>query len=234
MPLNLPVKAIIFDLFHTLISLQVSNAPGPGTAELLGIDPDEWNKHWLADPSDYVLGLAPIDVPFRRIARLLNPEVTEEQIQKTLEIRRHRFRHALLNVEPETVAGLKALLALGYKTGLISNCGWDEIAAWNNSPLAPLFDTVLFSCEVKLKKPDPAIYHLAASNLAVPAAHCLFVGNDGSQELTGARNAGMTPVLLTHHLEVIKPERIIDVLPEARIVVRTVSDLTLILTGKPV
>jgi len=232
MPLNQSVQAVIFDLFHTLVSLQLSNAPGPSTAELLNVDPDEWNRHWLADPSDYVLGLAPIEVPFRRIARQLNPAVTEEQIQKTLEIRRYRFRHTLLNVEPETLAGLKTLRRLGFKTGLISNCGWDEIAAWNDSPLAPLFDTVLFSCEVKLKKPDPAIYHLAARNLAVPVAHCLFVGNGGSQELTGARNAGMTPVLITRHLEVINPERIIDVLPDARIVIRRISELALILTGK--
>ncbi len=232
MPLNQSVQAVIFDLFHTLVSLQLSNAPGPSTAELLGVDPDEWNRYWLADPSDYVLGLAPIEVPFRRIARQLNPAVTEEQIQKTLEIRRYRFRHTLLNVEPETLSGLKTLRRLGFKTGLISNCGWDEIAAWNDSPLAPLFDTVLFSCEVKLKKPDPAIYHLAARNLAVPVAHCLFVGNGGSQELTGARKAGMTPVLITRHLEVIKPERIIDVLPNARIVIRRISELALILTRK--
>lgn len=234
MPLNKTIRAVIFDLFHTLVSLEVSKAPGPSTAELLGIDPEEWNRHWLADPSDYVLGLAPIEVPFRRIARQLNPKVTEEEVQKALKIRRARFRHTLINVEPETVEGIKALQTMGFKTGLISNCGWDEISAWNESPLSPLFETVLFSCAVKLKKPDPEIYRLAARNLVVPPANCLFVGNGGSRELTGARKAGMTPVLLTRHLEIIKPERIIDVLPEARIVIRTVSDLRLILLGKPV
>lgn len=232
MPLNKPIRAVIFDLFHTLVSLEVSKAPGPTTAELLGIDPEEWNRHWLADPSDYVLGLAPIEVPFCRIARQLNPKVTEEQIQKALKIRRARFRHALLNVEPETIEGIKALKAMGFKTGLISNCGWDEISAWDESPFSTLFETVLFSCAVKLKKPDPEIYRLAALHLGVLPANCLFVGNGGSQELTGACRAGMTPVLLTRHLEIIKPERIIEVLPEARIVIRTVRDLTLILLGK--
>ncbi|MGQ9677877.1 MAG: HAD family hydrolase [bacterium] len=234
MPINKPIRAVIFDLFHTLVSLEVSKAPGPGTAELLEIAPEEWNRQWLADPSDYVLGLAPIDVPFRRIANQLNPKVTEEQIQKALKVRQARFRHTLINVEPETIEGIKHLRRMGFKTGLISNCGWDEISAWNESPLAALFETVLFSCAVKLKKPDPEIYYLAARNLDVLPANCLFVGNGGSEELTGARHAGMTPVLLTRHLETIKPERIIEVIPEARIVIRTIGDLALILPQKPI
>lgn len=226
---NRAIRAILFDLFHTLVSFEVSGAPGPGTAELLGIEPEEWYRHWLADPSDYVLGLAPIDVPIRRIARQLNPAVTEEQIRSAIAARGRRFRHTLLHVEPETLDGLKLLRRLGFKTGLVSNCGFDEIAAWPDSPLEPLFDSAVFSCVVKLKKPDPAIYLLAARNLNVPPENCLFVGNGGSDEFSGARNAGMTPVLITRHLEVIKPERIRELLPQVQMVVRKVSELPVIL-----
>ena len=44
------LKAVIFDLFHTLTSLEVSGAPGRSTAEALGVDRDAWNRFWLADP----------------------------------------------------------------------------------------------------------------------------------------------------------------------------------------
>jgi putative hydrolase of the HAD superfamily len=90
-----------------------------------------------------------------------------------------------------------------------------------------LFDTVLFSCEVKLKKPDRRIYELCAQRLGVEPDECLYVGNGGSDELAGARRAGMTPVLLTRHLEVVNLMRIEEVEKDADWQVRTVSDLAL-------
>jgi putative hydrolase of the HAD superfamily len=219
------ISAIIFDLFHTLTSLEVSGAPGPSTSEMLGIDRAAWNKLWMADPDDYVLGHTEIVVPVRRIARQLNPNVTEEQIQAAVAARYGRFHHALTHIEAETVNGLKSLREMGYGLGLISNCGEDEAKPWPESPLASLFDAALFSCEVKLKKPDRRIYELCAQRLGVEPAECLYVGNGGSDELAGARRAGMTPVLLTRHLEAVNLMRIEEVEKDADWQVRTVSDL---------
>ena len=225
------VRAVIFDLFHTLTSLEVANAPGAHTAEILGIDRELWNQHWLNDPPDYCLGLVPVEIPITRLARQLNPNVTEKQINLALTVRHQRFRHALLNIEPETIDGLSALRSLGYKLGLISNCGLDEIAHWNESPLAQLFDAATFSCLVQMKKPDPEIYRFTAEKLGVQPEESLFVGNGGSDELAGAERAKMTPVLLTRHLEAVRPAQIIKVMPFARIYVRTVSDLLILLAG---
>lgn len=225
-------QGIIFDLFHTLVSLEVAKAPGQGTPQILGIDPDVWYQHWLKDPPDYVLGLVPVEVPIKRLAQKLNPAVTEEQIQKALKTRHERFRHTLLNIESETLDGLGQLRARGYKTGLISNCGFDEIASWNESPLTSLFDIAVFSCEVKMKKPDKEIYLYTAEKLGLDPNECLYVGNGGSDELAGAERAGMTPVLLTRHLEAIRPAHIIKVMPFARIYVRTVSDLKVLLDNR--
>jgi len=217
--------ALIFDLFHTLTSMEVARAPGKHTAEILGIDPELWNEHWFQDPPDYCLGLVPVEIPISRLARQLNPKVTDHQLQTALQERHQRFRHTLINIEPETLAGLHQLRNLGFKLGLISNCGMDEIAHWHESPLATLFPVAIFSCQVRLKKPDPAIYWLTAQKLMVPPENCLFIGNGGSNELSGARHARMTPVLLTRHLEAIRPEQIIRIMPQAQLYVRTVSDL---------
>lgn len=219
------LKAIIFDLFHTLTSLEVSGAPGRATSEMLGVDRALWNRFWLADPDDYVLGHADIMIPVGRIARQLNPQVTDEQIRDAVAERYGRFRHALTHIESETIGGLKALREMGYRLGLISNCGEDEMKPWPESPLAPLFDTALFSCDVKLKKPDRRIYELCTQRLGVEPAQCLYVGNGGSDELAGARRAGMTPVLLTRHLEAINFMRVEEVEKDADWQVRTVSDL---------
>jgi putative hydrolase of the HAD superfamily len=225
LPVAKTIRAVIFDLFHTLTSLEVSGAPGPSTPEMLGIEREAWNKLWMGDPEDYVLGSTDIVVPVRRIARQLNPNVTEDQIRVAVAERYGRFHHALTHIEAETVSGLEALREMGYRLGLISNCGEDEAKPWPESPLAQLFDTVLFSCEVKLKKPDRRIYELAAARLGVEPAECLFVGNGGSDELAGARRVGMTAVLLTRHLEVVNLMRIEEVEKDADWQVRTVSDL---------
>jgi putative hydrolase of the HAD superfamily len=45
-------------------------------------------------------------------------------------------------------------------------------------------------------KPDPALYLAACRRLGLDPADCLYVGDGGSQELTGAQRAGLTAVRL--------------------------------------
>ena len=47
-----------------------------------------------------------------------------------------------------------------------------------------------------MKKPDPRVYALACNRLEVQPGECLFIGDGGSRELTGATNAGMGAVLI--------------------------------------
>jgi putative hydrolase of the HAD superfamily len=218
-------RAVVFDLFHTLTSLEISRAPNGSTPGILGIDRDAWNKVWMSDPDDYVLGGTDITVPIGRIARQFRPDISDELIRNAAAARYGRFRHALVTVEQETLDGLRHIRDLAYKTAMISNCGVDEVEAWPDSPLAPLFDAVLFSFDVKLKKPDRRIYELAAQRLGVAPGECLYVGNGGSDELAGARRAGMISVLLTRHIEEIKPSSIPELSRDAAWQVRTVSEL---------
>uniref|UniRef100_A0A7C4CA09 HAD family hydrolase n=1 Tax=candidate division WOR-3 bacterium TaxID=2052148 RepID=A0A7C4CA09_UNCW3 len=227
------IRAVLFDLFHTLVSLQVSQAPGPSTAELLGTDNETWWRVWTHDSDRYTLGLARLEEILPAKARIANPAVTAGQIQEALISRPARFRHALINVEPETLAGLGRLRAAGLKIGLITNCGADEVSAWPESPLAPLFHATVFSCREGLRKPDPRIYRLAADRLGLEPAACLFTGDGASDEFTGARQAGMTPVLITRHLEVMAPERIASAEPLAAFRVSTVSALADLLCPAP-
>jgi putative hydrolase of the HAD superfamily len=78
----------------------------------------------------------------------------------------------------------------GFKTGLISN-------TWGVEPpqdLGDLFDAVVLSGRTGLRKPDRAIYLLAADRLSVPPAECVFV-DDMPANVEGARSAGMAGLL---------------------------------------
>lgn len=199
------LRAVCFDLFHTLVLVPAQ--PGGSTPEILGIDPAAWTEqvfhraphHSLGECSDRVESL-------RRIAHAIDPGVPESAIRRAVASREVRFRRGLTEVRPPILAALQALRARGLRLGLVSNASHDEIEAWPDSPLAPLFDAVLFSCREKVAKPDPRIFLRAAERLGVAAEECLFVGDGGSGEHSGARGAGMRTVRLLGLLREANPE----------------------------
>ncbi|MFP4311717.1 MAG: HAD family hydrolase [Nitriliruptoraceae bacterium] len=86
-----------------------------------------------------------------------------------------------------------AVRRAGVRTGLLSN-------SWGYSPypmdrLRACFDDVVLSGEVGLRKPDPAIYRLAAERLEVEVADCVFV-DDLAGNVQAAAELGMVAV---HH-----------------------------------
>lgn len=88
---------------------------------------------------------------------------------------------------------LRRAKASGLKTGLLSNSwansyerdGWDD-----------LFDAVVISGEVGLRKPDPEIFLLIARQLGVPPQACVFV-DDIRPNIRGAAGVGMVGILHT-------------------------------------
>lgn len=82
--------------------------------------------------------------------------------------------------------------ALGVKTALLSNSwGGDDYPL---AELTPLFDDLVISGEVRLRKPDVAIYHLAAQRLDVKPVACVFV-DDFRVNIEAAESVGMAGVL---------------------------------------
>jgi putative hydrolase of the HAD superfamily len=91
---------------------------------------------------------------------------------------------------------LRTIKALGLRTALISDCTHELPAFLPSMPIAPLLDVNVFSVEVGRCKPDPLIYLEACWRLRVAPEDCLYIGDGGSQELTGAAAVGMTAVRL--------------------------------------
>ena len=201
-----PLRAVIFDLFHTLVDM-TSLPPGTSTPELLGIDVHVWAQKVIEESPHHALGtVRDAYESVRLIAHAIDPSIAEDAIRRATELRPARFRAALTQVRPEILAGIETMRARGLKIGLISNAAFDEVAAWEESPLAPLFDAFLVSCHEGVMKPDVEIYHRAAQRLGVRPEACLFVGDGGSREHEGARAAGMRTVLFLGLLRANHPE----------------------------
>jgi putative hydrolase of the HAD superfamily len=79
---------------------------------------------------------------------------------------------------------------------LISDCTYELVAFWPDLSVSSLIDVATFSVEAGTKKPDPVLYTTTAARLDLRPKHCLYVGDGGSNELSGAADVGMTSLLL--------------------------------------
>jgi epoxide hydrolase-like predicted phosphatase len=97
-----------------------------------------------------------------------------------------------VHLEPVMLDGVALARRAGLKTALLSN-SWG-MSGYPRNRFGELFDAVIISGEVGLRKPDPAIYELAVEGLGVPPERCVFV-DDYPGHLEPAVRAGMTTVL---------------------------------------
>jgi len=94
--------------------------------------------------------------------------------------------------EPAMVDAVRAARRAGVRTGLLSNSWGQE--RYDRATLAELFDAVVISGEVGMRKPSPEIYALAAERLAREPERIVFV-DDLPGNLKPAREIGMATVL---------------------------------------
>jgi epoxide hydrolase-like predicted phosphatase len=88
--------------------------------------------------------------------------------------------------------GVRAARRAGVRTGMLSNSWGDD--RYDRGLLAELFDGWVISGEVGIRKPDPAIYELAAERIGLPPEACVYV-DDLPGNLKPARAMGMATVV---------------------------------------
>ena len=188
-------KVVFFDLFFTLADLiyQTENE-----FTLLNITRQQWEAS-AENTKTYTLratgGVANETEMLASMVAGLPFAVTDTQLEKLICIRNDRMKKALTEIHPDILFTLKQLKEKGVKLCLISNADIIDKKYWSISPLAMLFDDVIFSCDVGIVKPNKEIYQLAAERMSTTADKCFFVGDGGSDELAGAKSCGFTTVL---------------------------------------
>lgn len=114
-----------------------------------------------------------------------------------------KIRKAVRRSTQQNAARFPAALSNSWGTG-----NYDPYAGWG---LDELFDAVVISDRVGLRKPDPAIYELAASKIGLPPGDCLFV-DDTEANLPAAHDLGMGTLFFTGaDGEIADIERLVDI-----------------------
>lgn len=96
-------------------------------------------------------------------------------------------------VEPDMVGLVRELRALGLRTVLLSN-SWGD--TYPRELLDELFDGVVISGEVGLRKPDPLIYRRALESAGAQAHRAVFV-DDAGPNVEAAAALGLHALLHT-------------------------------------
>jgi putative hydrolase of the HAD superfamily len=118
----------------------------------------------------------------------------EPRLAALLEVRSERLIDRLfggMQIDEAMLEGVRAVHRAGVPCALLSN-SWGSVDRYELPD--DLFDARVLSGQVGLRKPDPAIYALAAERLSLAPEACVFV-DDLPGNLEPARALGMATIL---------------------------------------
>lgn len=209
----MPIRALSFDLFDTLVDLELSGAPLQETLVAL---------HAAVSPhSDLDLD------GFAAAARAADRELREERYPKGVEIpTEERFAHILDRIGvaapglvdvltgihmgvvrgrvsvPDHHAGVLRRLRQRAPAGLCSNFTHAPTARriLDEAALAPHLDPIVISVDVGLRKPRPEIFRALLEGLGSAPEATLHVGDSLHADVAGAAALGIRTAWLTRRV----------------------------------
>lgn len=212
------IKAVIFDMFETLVTMYESETyTGRNICKDMGIDEKKFREIWDTTEEDRTKGRQTLEDVLERIMKensIYSVELFNKIIDKRYKAETEYFEH----LHPEIIPMFVKLKEMGIKTGLLTNCFFEERDVIIKSPLYEFFDVVCMSCELGLMKPEKEVFRICMDKLDVSPEECLYVGDGGSRELETAENLGMRPLQAVWYLKegTHQPVGILDDFEHAR------------------
>jgi putative hydrolase of the HAD superfamily len=183
------IKAVIFD-YGEVLSHRPTQAEVTRLASYFGVSVDKFPALWERNRGPFDRGDLTPDVYWSMLAEDAGTVIQPGQMEEICELDMAMWSH----VNPTMVDWARRLGSSRMKVGLLSNMHPDMVAhvrkqfAWIKS-----FDCVTFSGEVKMVKPDPAIYEHTLRGLGVTAAEALFL-DDREINVQAARALGIMAI----------------------------------------
>ena len=192
-------SAVVFDFFGTLtpsIPGHVWDEHAARSSEPLGIPAARWREALDASFPERALGsLGDLESSFRALAGRCGVEPDTDALAAAC-ANRIASQLEIFGLREDALSTIAALRDRGLRVGVLSDCTSELAESWSTLPLSKHVDAVVFSCAEGRRKPDRHLFEAIATRLGVPAAECLYIGDGGGYELTGARGYGMTPYML--------------------------------------
>jgi putative hydrolase of the HAD superfamily len=193
------MTAVVFDFFGTLTPVSPSAAWARNATRLAavyGVSAEDLLRVFDESFPERISGaFGDVRQTMQAVGDRLGVHITEQQLDKVCRTRRE-VQESMFALRPETLRVIGLLRDRGLRIGLVSDCTSELPDAWPRLAVAPFVDAPVFSCVERTRKPDPRLFHAVADRLPADPAACLYIGDGGGRELTGASSIGMRAVLL--------------------------------------
>ena len=199
-------QGVLFDLYGTLIVYgDMEKAWNAWFKEIykafldsgLTMSPEAFRPHCVGffekpEPKEEK-GQSVVERRLKRLAKEMNVDISRERgmaaIEKSIDV-----WHDQVRLDPEAQTVLQEIRK-DRSLALVSNFDYapyvqNLMVRWN---LAPMFDTILVSDAVGVKKPHPGIFDEALKRLGLRPDQVMHVG-DSQEDIEGAAGAGIRPV----------------------------------------
>jgi len=195
-------KNIIFDLGGVILDVDY-NLTRIAFEKLGVIDFDEMYSQANADKLFRKLETGEItdDIFYKEFNGCTGLHLSDEEIRKA-------WNAMLLSFREKSLQFLERIRPK-YKTYLLSNTNYVHIAAFKETlhqqigvkTLEEYFDQAFYSCEIGLRKPDPACYDWVLKNVEIEPAETLFI-DDSLHNIEGAKKAGLQTIHLLPNVNI--------------------------------
>jgi putative hydrolase of the HAD superfamily len=186
------VRAVIFDYYGTLTVSASASQRRAGSARVaaaLGVAPELFFEASLSTFTERATGrCGDMSATMAWLARRCGREPTAAQLAAACAERLEVERGYIRMLRQDAVPTLRWLREQGLRLGVVSDCTHELADCWT--------DAAVFSVVIGRRKPHPSLYLTACDRLGVAPSEAVYVGDGGSEELTGARAVGMSAIRL--------------------------------------
>jgi|DewCreStandDraft_1066081.scaffolds.fasta_scaffold12430_2 REG-2-like HAD superfamily hydrolase len=199
-----PVRAVFLDAGHTILEGKPSwfDVWGEALGEFdVTLDREALQRAY-ARASDALSHVPPDQFTEETWRQFLREMVANLEVPGREEEIAERMHRVLSEIRPqyapypEAPDVLGELRRRGLRLAVVSNWELDLPEVLDRAGLRPFFDVVVASAAVGAAKPDPRIFRVALDALSVRPEEAVHVGDSYEADVSGARAAGVYPVLL--------------------------------------
>jgi putative hydrolase of the HAD superfamily len=188
----LGLRAVVFDYGMVLTGLPNAEAHD-AMVRITGLPADDFEKLYWADRHAYDEGKLTGVTFWQNFARAANLLLDQYQLDEL-----NRLDSRMWTTEnPAMVAWQSSLKERGIRTAILSNMGDSVLESVQREfPWIANFDVLVWSYQLHMAKPDPAIYRHVLQELATQPAETLFI-DDKHINVEAARALGMKALEFT-------------------------------------
>ena len=184
------IKVIVFD-YGRVISLPQDPETLEQIAAKANVDRKQFEHVLWSLRGEYDRGVITARDYYKKVLADLDASVDEKTMDEMIEMDYNSWKF----INSETVTLMEDVKKAGYILGILSNMPHDFLAwARINIPVFSLPQIGVFSCEVKLIKPEKAIYLKLLSLAGVDSEELVFF-DDMPENVNSAKNLGIKAFL---------------------------------------